>query len=218
MTTHTTGPTTGHDPDRDHEPDHEPDPDTAAVLARAAGLGVALGVVDLVLIRLLPHPLADLANSSALWAVAAFALGRTLRVAPASAAAAGAVLLVVAVESYYLLAVLVDLASPVRLVTAHTVTWCVLGVLAGAAFGAAGTWSRDTHRWRAAGAVALAVGVVLAEAWVRRALPDTALLTVLFALGLLGVVPRDQPERTRAALLALPLAVACVVGFSVAGF
>ncbi len=204
MTTQTTAPATDHD--------------TTAVLARTAGLGVALGVVDLVLIRLLPYPLADLANSSALWAVAAFALGRVLRGAPEVAAAAGAVLLVVAVESYYLAAVVVDLAAPVQLVTAHTVTWCVLGVLAGAAFGAAGAWSRDPHRWRAAVAVALPVGVVLAEAWVRRALPDTALLTVTVALGLVAVLPRDHAERARVATLALPLAVLCVAGFAVAGF
>ncbi|MDO9458363.1 DUF6518 family protein, partial [Nocardioides sp.] len=142
---------------------HRPvDRDTSAVLAQAAGTGLALGVADLLLIHLLPYPLADLANSSAMWALAAFVLGRVQRAGPALGAAAGAVLLVVGVESYYLAAAVVDLASPVSLVSTTTVAWCVMAVLAGAAFGAAGSWSLDPDAWRAAAAVALLAGVLLA--------------------------------------------------------
>ncbi len=192
--------------------------DTTALLARAAAIGLVLGVGDLLLIHLLPYPLADLANSSAMWALAAFVLGRVLRTTPELAAAAGAVLLVVAVESYYLAAALVDLASLGSLVSATTVAWCVMAVLAGGAFGAAGAWSRDDDAWRSAAAVALVTSVLLAEAWLRRGLTDTSLLTA--AVGLIALVgfSRGPAEAARAGLLVVPLAALCVGGFAVAGF
>lgn len=193
---------------------------TTAVLARAAALGVALGVADLVLIHLLPYPLADLANSSAVWALAAFVLGRSLalRVGPGVAAAAGAVLLVAGVESYYVAAAVVDLAAPSSLVSATSLAWCVMAVLAGAAFGAAGVWSRDPDVWRAAGATALVVAVLLAEAWLRRGLGDTAWLTAAVAVGVLVMVSGGRAAVARAALLVGPLTLVCVAGFVLAGF
>lgn len=192
--------------------------DTSALLAQAAGIGLVLGVGDLLLIHLLPYPLADLANSSAMWALAAFVLGRVLRVTPAVSAAAGAVLLVVAVESYYVAAAVVDLASLGSLVTSTTIAWCVMAVLAGAAFGAAGAWSREEGAWRSAGAVALVAGVLLAEAWLRRGLTDTSLLTAAVGVVVLVSASRGPAEAARAGLLVLPLAALCVGGFAVAGF
>jgi hypothetical protein len=192
--------------------------DTSAVLAHAAWLGLVLGVVDLVLIRLLPYPLADLANSSAMWAVGAFLLGRTVPGRPELAAAAGAVFLVVGVESYYLVAAVVDLARPGAFLSVNAVAWCVLGVLAGGLFGAAGAWSRDADRWRSASAVALVPGVLLAEAWLRRGLPDTAVLTAAVAVALLVGLSRGPGALLRAGALVVPLAPACVVGFRAAGF
>jgi len=63
--------------------------------------GVLLGVGDLLLQRNLPYPWANLANSSAVWAVAAFALGRWLRRDWRRSGVAGVTMLVVAVEAYY---------------------------------------------------------------------------------------------------------------------
>ncbi|BFU41767.1 hypothetical protein KRMM14A1004_00040 [Krasilnikovia sp. MM14-A1004] len=70
-----------------------------AWLPVAVGGGILLGTGDLLMQRHLPYPWANLANSSAVWAVAAFAVGRLLRTGPARAALAGAVLLVVAVPA-----------------------------------------------------------------------------------------------------------------------
>ncbi len=187
-------------------------------LALAVGAGLVLGAIDLVLIRTLPYPWADLANSSAVWAVAAFAFARLLRVEPALSALAGAVLLVVAVEAYYLTAVGLDLASTARLTSASTLAWVVFGVLAGAAFGLAGAWSREHVTWRSAVGVGLAVGVLLAEAWLRVDQISTALLTAWVAVGVLAATTRRPVEGGRAALLAAPLTVLCFVGFTVAGF
>jgi hypothetical protein len=194
------------------------DRDTATVLVLAGATGLALGVADLLLIRLLPYPLADLANSSAMWALAAFVLGRLLRAGPVVGAAAGAVLLVVGVEAYYLAATVVDLASPGSLVTPTTLAWCVMAVLAGSAFGAAGAWSLEPDTWRPAIGVALVVGVVVAEAWLRRALPDTSLLTAAVGLTVLVSASRGPVEAARAAALAVPTTLLCVLGFAVAGF
>lgn len=192
--------------------------DTSSVLARAAAAGIALGVLDLVLIQLLPYPLADLANSSAMWALAAFVAGRVLRAGPGVGAAAGVVLLLVAVETYYVAAVVVDLASPATLVSATAIAWCVMSVVAGAVFGAAGAVSTDDDAWRSAAAVALVAGVVLAEAWVRRGAPDTSLLTAAVGLVVLVSVSRGPLEVARAAALVVPATVVCVLGFAVAGF
>ena len=45
-------------------------------------LGIALGAVDLLLQRVLPYPWANLANSSAVWALGAFGVGWWLRARP----------------------------------------------------------------------------------------------------------------------------------------
>jgi hypothetical protein len=112
----------------------------AGIITVAAGL--ALGAVDFALQKTLPYPWANLANSAAVWAVAAFALGYWLRTGALRAAILGTVLLVVAVPSYYVTATLVqndDLSnawSPVGLL------WTFFGVLAGVVFGIAGVWAR----------------------------------------------------------------------------
>lgn len=193
-------------------------PALPATVLVAVLAGIVLGVLDLVLIRTLPYPWADLANSSAVWALAAFVLGRALRRGPLLSALAGAVLLVVAVEAYYLAAIAVDLASPARLTSPSTVAWVAFGVLAGAGFGLAGAWSRDRGTWRAAAGVALAAGVLLAEAWLRLDQAGTALLTAALAALVLATAWRHPGEGGRAAVLAAPLAVLCLVGFTVAGF
>src|SRR5689334_19624343 len=101
--------------------------------------GVLLGVADLLLQRILPYPWANLANSPAVWALGAFGIGRWLGAGRWwRSALAGIVLLVVAVEAYYLAAVVVldDAAGNLWSPTARI--WLALGVLAGGLFGAAG--------------------------------------------------------------------------------
>ena len=66
--------------------------------------GLVLGAVDLAAQKILPYPWANLANSSAVSALGAFAVGYWLRLPIRRAAASGVVVLVVAVASYYLAA------------------------------------------------------------------------------------------------------------------
>src|SRR5690349_24673161 len=77
---------------------------TLRVLAIAAVAGVLLGAGDLALTMHVHQAWAGLANSSAVWAVSPFVLGALLRTDPPRAAVAGVVMLLVAVESYYLYA------------------------------------------------------------------------------------------------------------------
>ncbi|MGA8258462.1 MAG: DUF6518 family protein [Nocardioides sp.] len=65
--------------------------DRDRLLGAALLSGIGLGVLDLFLQLTLAYPFANLANSSAVWALCAFALARTARTTPGRAAAAGAV-------------------------------------------------------------------------------------------------------------------------------
>lgn len=66
--------------------------------------GVLLGLSDLLAQNTLPYPWANLANSAAVWALGAFVIGAWSRGSLRSTAAAGMVLLLVAVEIYYIAA------------------------------------------------------------------------------------------------------------------
>src|SRR6476620_10253685 len=114
----------------------------AGALLAAIAVGVLFGALDLVGQRALPAPWFELANSAAVWAVAAFVLGRAIGTDVVTAAVSGALFLTVAVEAYYLAAALALNDSTANLTSRSTVIWIVLGVLAGAAFGAAGSLSR----------------------------------------------------------------------------
>ena len=200
----------------------------AVSLAVTAGL--LLGVLDLALQVYLPYPLATLADSSAVWAVAAFLLGRSLRVAPGVAACAGAVLLVVAVEVYYLAAWAVGMGAGGSALSFVATSWMTAGIIAGAVFGAAGTWSHQRETWLGAASLALAAGVLVGEAGKRLSvLPsmapldrgdalDALGLTALLGVALLGLAHDHPTQLRRAALLVLPMAVVCLVGFRLVGF
>ncbi|MEV4704580.1 DUF6518 family protein [Actinoplanes sp. NPDC049316] len=105
--------------------------------------GVALGIVDFAAQKLLPYPWANLANSSAVWAVLAFAMAYALRGSVLRSVVGAIVMLVVAVPAYYLTATAVqdDALSNVWATTA--LLWMFFGVLAGAVFGVAAAWARD---------------------------------------------------------------------------
>lgn len=198
------------------------------VLGVAVLAGLALGVADLFLQRTLPYPWADLANSSAVWALAAFLLGAHLRPAPGAAARVGAVLvavagavgLVVAVQAYYVAAVMADLASIGRLTSPSTITWMVLGVVAGALFAVAGAESRGPDPVRAAVALALPTAVLLAEAWLRTGWGGggTALLTAALGAGVLVTAHDRLVVLQKAALFTVPLVPVCYVALKVSGF
>jgi hypothetical protein len=194
---------------------------TSSLLVAAVGAGVALGALDLLLQVTLPYPLANLANSSAVWALAAFALAVWARTTPVVAAAAGVVLLVVAVEAYYVVAIAVGMADAYTLVSSSTVVWMASGVLAGAVFGVAGSWVATDGGWRAALGLAAASAVLLAEAAVRllpgngSSLGDLGTTSLHAAAGvavLLAFASRPGLV-SRAALLVLPLTLIGTVAF-----
>lgn len=195
------------------------------LLGTAALAGTALGVLDLVMQLTLPYPVADLANSSAVWALAAYALAVVTRATPARAAVAGTVLLVVAVEAYYVLAILLDRAGTASLWSTTTVLWIASGVLAGTVFGVAGAWARSERAWPAAAGLAAASAVLLAEAGVRL-LPGspsgitglaTAALTAGLGVAVLLTAASRPAHLARAVLLVPPLVVAGLVAFRLAG-
>lgn len=192
-------------------------------LGRAAGVtvaaGVLLGAADLLLQKTLPYPWADLANSSAVWAVLAFALGWALARGGGSwrrSAAAGLVLLVLAVPSYYVTATLVQDDDLSNAWAPTGLLWMFFGVLAGPLFGAAGALTRgERSGWLWVGAAALPGAVLLAEA----ALDITRYPSTAAIKAVLGVLITLVVARTWTALAAaLPLAAAGYAAFKVGGF
>ena len=140
------------------EPSAEQRDDVAFVGALLASsvAGVLLGVLDLMAQLGLGHPWAKPANSPAVWGIAAFALGYTLRSNAVRAAACGAALLTIGVEAYYLAAVVALHDSTANLTSPTTGTWPALGIVAGAGCAVAGLATRLPHRVaRAAGWVVL---------------------------------------------------------------
>jgi NAD/NADP transhydrogenase beta subunit len=108
--------------------------------------GVLVGIGDLLLQKWLPYPWANLANSGAVWAVAAFLAGAWVRDRWQRSAVAGIVLLIVAVESYYVTAAIVLNDNLANAWSKTAFVWLALGVVAGAVFGIAGAWSRGSRR------------------------------------------------------------------------
>ncbi|WP_130401110.1 DUF6518 family protein [Micromonospora violae] len=196
------------------------------------GGGVLLGLVDLLLQLSLPYPWANLVNSSAVWAVGAFAIGWWLRADWRRSAFAGIVLLIVAVEAYYLAAVVLLDDSVQNLWSATTMAWLFFGVLAGALFGVAGGLSRHRKPWLRAIAVAMPGAVLLAEAAMllnRSAQPghdshyrtdslQTAVIEAVLGAALIVVVARTNRVRLQAIAAATALAVLGFAAYTVAGF
>lgn len=194
--------------------------------------GVLLGVVDLLLQRSLPYPWANLANSSAVWAVGAFGIGWWLRADWRRSAAAGIVLLVVAVEAYYLAAVILMNDSVQNLSSPTTMAWLFFGVLAGALFGAAGGLSRHGQTRLRAIPMAVPGAVLLAEAAMlvnRSAEPgrgsryradnlQTAVIEAVLGVTLILLVARTKRVRLQAIAAATALALLGFVAYTIAGF
>jgi hypothetical protein len=189
--------------------------------------GVVLGAVDLLLQRVLPYPWANLANSSAIWALAAYGLGLWVRTPWWRAATAGAVLLVIAVPAYYLAAA-TFLHDEISLASDRTaLLWMAFGMLAGLVFGFGATLVRSSG-WQQLAAVALPGAVLFAEALVaalrggdaayRRDQIQTAIIEVALGLAVILVVGRTGRQRIGGLIASLPLAVIGFAGFKLGGF
>jgi hypothetical protein len=126
-------------------------------------LGIGLGTFSVVgdTVPFLAAP----ANAVGPWIVVAFAAGVVAR-RPRPGAVAGAIVLVLAVVTYYVGARIVwgdAFADPLR----ATAVWGVVAVLVGAPLGlAGGAWAGGEARWRVP-SVALLSGLLLAEAITR---------------------------------------------------
>jgi Family of unknown function (DUF6518) len=136
---------------------------TGRVLAAAIVGGLLMGPVDLLAQTTLPYPWANLANSGAVWALAAFGAGAAARPAAVSAVA-GLVLLPIAVESYYLAGVIFRHDSTTALWSATTGLWLAFAVVVGPLFGLAGGAVRSTRRATRFAAAACAGSIFLLEA------------------------------------------------------
>jgi hypothetical protein len=189
-----------------------------AVVTVAAGL--LLGAVDLLLQKSLPYPWADLANSSAVWALAAFGLGLWVRSPWWRSAIAAVVLLVLAVPAYYVTATLVQNDDIANAWSTTSLLWMFFGVLAGVVFGTAGAFASATG-WRGMVAVALPGAVLFAEALVivrRDAFGWTAIIELALGVLVILVVARSTRNRLIALAAAVPLALIGFAGFLAGGF
>jgi hypothetical protein len=179
---------------------------------------VLLGVVDLLLQKSLPYPWANLANSSAVWAVLAFTIGYWVRAPWWRAAGAGVVLLVLAVPSYYVAATLIQDDDLANVWSATSLLWMFFGLVAGALFGVAGSWAR-TSGWRQLVGIAMPGAVLFAEAILlfagRRA---TAVIELVLGVAVILLVGRGIRQRLGALALAVPLGLLGFAAFLVGGF
>jgi hypothetical protein len=188
--------------------------------------GVLLGSLDFVWIKFVPFPLGALGNSSAIWAVAAFAFSSFLRRGWLAGIVGAVVLLVVAVPSYYTAAVLLQGDEPAGI---WSPLWTAFAVVAGLVFGTAGTLANRADRWQVAG-LATPVAVLFAEAGLlagRVGNPSygtgheelaEALIEICLGLLVVLLVRASWQRRALAVLLALPFAVVGFALFRGAGF
>jgi hypothetical protein len=196
----------------------EPHVRLAGALLASVVAGVGFGPLDLAGQVLLPAPWFELANSAAVWAAAAFVLGRAIRTGWRPAAACAAVFLCVAVEAYYLAAVAALSDSTANLAAPSTVRWLVLGVLAGIFFGVAGAWTRDPSDVRAALATACGASVLFADALALRQAPGAAVLTAALGATVLVLAAGTWRRFGLAIAASVALTALALVSFAAAGF
>ncbi|WFE28386.1 DUF6518 family protein [Solwaraspora sp. WMMD791] len=202
-------------------------PNTTQVAVVAVVGGFLLGFLDFVWIASMPYPFAELGNSSAVWAVAAFGFGYWVRTGWLRAAAGAAGALVVAVPSYYLAATLIQ-GDDLAIMWAPTaLLWMAFGVLAGVVFGVGGTWARG-HGWRQVVGVALPGAVLLAEAALHaRDIGDPRygrdslwllMINIALAVAVVLLAGGRTSVRLRGLAAAVPLAAAGFAAFRLGGF
>ncbi|MCP2323943.1 hypothetical protein HDA40_002450 [Hamadaea flava] len=185
--------------------------------------GLLLGSLDFVWIKWMPYPFAELGNSTATWALAAFLYGYWLRTGWTRAAIGASVLLVIAVPAYYVTATLIQSDELSVAWSPTSLLWMVFGVLASVVFGIGGTLAREPG-WRHIVGTALPAAVFFEEAarFVGR-LDDPSYepgsgwnVMIDVALGILAVVLVGRSNRNRALALAaaLPLAALIYLAFA----
>ena len=184
---------------------------------------VALGGLDLLLQKILPYPWANLANSSAVWAIAAWGLGRWIGSPRWAAAATGAMLLVLAVPSYYLAATIFLNDDITMIRQPAALLWMAFGLVAGILFGFGGSLALSAGRRRIVG-VALPGAVLFAEALARVATRNdadqrqTAIIEVALGVIIVAALGRTLRGRLLALAAAVPLGLVGFVAFRVGGF
>lgn len=112
------------------------------VILFAVLTGLALGFGDLWALAHLSPSVSDSINSCRGWATAVLVLGFALRTHPALASLGGAVMMLAAVESYYVFKgglLTPDLSAWDGLSAQY---WSVIGVPTGLLFGVLGAWAR----------------------------------------------------------------------------
>ena len=140
-----------------------PDRSTLHCVLVAVAVGALLGPFVLAGQVHAPYPLANLFNSPAVWAAAAFGFGVWAQ--SRMRAVLGAIVMeVVAVMAYYVADVVVRGSDASILVSMTALVWVVLGIGAGAIFGAAGAAVDHPSRVMRAVGIALLPAVFLAEA------------------------------------------------------
>ncbi len=199
--------------------------DRRVALAAVMG-GLLLGSLDFVWIKFVPFPLAELGNSTATWAVAAFLFGWWVRSGWLRAALGAAVLLVFAVPSYYLAAMVIQGDDLAVLWAPTSLLWLLLGVLTGVVFGVGGVWARG-EGWRSVVGLALPAAAFFEEAarFARRVgdpsysseVAWNVAIDVALALLLVLLIGRSYRHRALALAVALPVAAVVFVGFALAG-
>jgi hypothetical protein len=193
----------------------------------AIGAGLLLGPLDLWGQVNTPYPWANLFNSAAVWAAAAFAYGRWARELPV-AAVGGVIMLAIGVEAYYLTDVLVRDANSSNLTSPTAFVWLIGGVAAGVVFGVGGTWAAGTAGWRAVVGRAALPSIFGAEAvdkLLRRddesgaGVPDDlgqfALLLALLGIASLVATTRGIERRAAIQVAAVTAVATAVVGIVV---
>lgn len=155
----------------------------AGSLAIAVLGGVAVGALTLAGQRVLPGTSNQLANSGAVWSVAAFAAGRFLPVRTRGAAVIGALTLIGAVVGYYATTTLF-LHDDVNTATMRApLIWLAIAVVAGPAFGVAGNLVRTNSRiWLRAVAADLVGAVFIGEAVYQAAVNHDGTVAVMLAV------------------------------------
>ena len=193
--------------------------DNRRVALVTAVAAVLLGLVDLLLQKTLPYPLANLANSAAVWAVLAFLLGRWVGGPWWRSAPAGAALLVVAVPAYYVSAWLIQHDDLATAWTPTSQLWMLFGLIAGAGAGIAGSWARCAGGWLRLVGIASPGAVLAGEALSQRAENvSTAFLELALGVLVILLVGRTARERLIAPVLSLPLGLLAYAGFALTGF
>lgn len=202
-------------------------PRRAAVVAAAAVLaGIAFGALDLLGQVALPYPWANLANSPAIWALAAFGIGVWVRRGPLRCMLAAVPMLVVAVVTYYLVAAVALHDSAGIITSAIGVMWAAFGVIAGCVFGFAGHLRAARGFLAAALGAALPAAVLLAEAALHAGRTahrwgdnvQTATIEVVLALATVVLAGRGLRGRALVLIISVPLAILGWFAFRVAGF